>query len=174
MFKLIGTSLSIFSTLALSLPTPGHAQEKRVSLDGYGPARIGMTRKALEKALGTKLSKDDATEDAQSCEIAEPLNGSGGVAYMLIHGKLARVEVFSKGIRTVSGVQVNDSQASVIATYPGRIEVSPHFYTAPEGTYLTMFSKDKRKGIRFETDNGKVSAYYAGNAEVIQYVEGCQ
>ena len=174
MFKLIGVPLSIISTLVISLPTPAQSQEMRVSFEGYGQARIGMSRKALEKALGSKLSKDDATENAQSCEIIAPLNGPAGVDYMLLKGKLARIEISSKNIKTVSGAQVGDSQARVVAIYRGRIEVSPHFYTAPEGTYLTMFSHDKRNGMRFETDNGKVSTYYAGNAEAIQYVEGCQ
>jgi hypothetical protein len=29
-------------------------------------------------------------------------------------------------------------------------------------------------GVRFETDKGKITTYYAGKYDAIQYVEGCE
>jgi hypothetical protein len=38
--------------------------------------------------------------------------------------------------------------------------------------YLTIRSDDRHYGVRFETDQGKITMFYAGTYEAIQYVEG--
>jgi len=38
---------------------------------------------------------------------------------------------------------------------------------------LTLRSADQRYGMRFETEAGKVTTFYAGKYEAEQYVEGC-
>jgi hypothetical protein len=148
--------------------------EPRVGFTSYGPVRIGMSRHALEKALGTELKSDPPDADSESCEYVAPVKGHAGVGFMLLNQRLARIDVRSPNIKTLSGAHVGNSQKTVMAIYPGRVAVSPHFYTAPDGSYLTMLSPNRRNGIRFETDHGKVTAYYAGTAQAIQYVEGCQ
>ena len=35
------------------------------------------------------------------------------------------------------------------------------------------FARDGARGMRFETEDGKVTRFYAGTAEPIEYVEGC-
>ena len=62
---------------------------------------------------------------------------------------------------------------SVIERYGPRLLVKPHAYDGPEEKYLTIYSKDKRYGVRFETDGVKVTRYYVGTAEAVQYIEGC-
>ena len=174
MFKLSPASFSLLSTLAFSLPIVPSGHEIRVSFEGYGLARIGMSRQDLERALGSRLTKDEATEDPASCAVVEPIKDPKGVSYMFIDEKLARINISSEAIRTVSGASVGSSQAEVLALYPGRVVVTPHFYTAPDGSYLTLISSNKQRGIRFETDMGLVTDFYAGTFEAIQYVEGCQ
>jgi hypothetical protein len=53
------------------------------------------------------------------------------------------------------------------------LQVEPHKYV-DNGRYLTAKSADGHYGIRFETENGKVTSYYAGRYSSIQYVEGCE
>jgi hypothetical protein len=36
-----------------------------------------------------------------------------------------------------------------------------------------VYLPDRRSGIRFATDHGKVTNFYAGTAQAIQYIEGC-
>ena len=53
------------------------------------------------------------------------------------------------------------------------MEVEPSKYTGDEGGhYLTIRSPDQRYGIRFETEQGKVTNFYGGKYEAVQYVEG--
>ena len=150
------------------------AQEPRITFSAYGPVRIGMSPQALESALGVKLKRDAPDADSASCEYVAASRGHEGIGFMLLNQRLARIDASSPKVRTRSGAHVGSSQEAVLALYPGRIEVSPHAYTAPDGSYLTMLSPDKRHGMRFETDRGEVTVYYAGTAEAIQYIEGCQ
>ena len=39
--------------------------------------------------------------------------------------------------------------------------------------YLAMFSGDRHYGIRFETDGERVTEYYVGTAEAVQFIEDC-
>ncbi len=164
-----------FAVAALLAPVaPAGAASDRLSFDGLGPARIGMTRQALEAALGSPLSKDDATDDATSCEMVHPLRRDDSVSYMLRDGRLARIDVDTDRVFSVSGIGLDATYASVMSAYPGRITVSPHAYGGPEDKYLTLLSRDGSRGMRFETIGGKVMRFYAGTAEAIQLIEGCQ
>jgi hypothetical protein len=172
MFK-IAAILFLTPALAISVEA-APANGPRVTFTSLGPARIGMSRQNLERALGTRLKSEDPDADSEGCEYVAPERGYEGIGFMLINQRLARIDVSDPNVNTLSGVHVGSTQESVLALYPGRVVVSPHAYTAPDGSYLTMLSPDKRHGLRFETDHGKVTVYYAGTAEAIQYIEGCQ
>lgn len=160
---LIVAGLTSFATLA-SAP--------RISMTGFGQVRVGLSATALGRVLGKKIdpAKD---KDEVACRYASPDNLYDGIAFMLLDGRVARLDVDSPGIPTLSGVSVGDSQASVVKLYGPRLLVEPHAYDGPKGKYLTLYSKDKRYGIRFETDGIKVTRYYVGTAESVQYIEGC-
>jgi hypothetical protein len=144
----------------------------RISMTGFGQVRIGSSIPTLERILGKRINPA-SDEEETNCRFASPDDLVAGVGLMLIDGQLVRLDVSEPGILTVSGVGVGDSQASVMARYGSGLKLTPHVYTGPEGKYLTMFSKDGRYGIRFETDGAKVTEYYVGTAEAIQYIEGC-
>ncbi len=133
-----------------------------------------MDRQALERALGSKLKGGEPDEESEACEYVAPEQGYDGIGFMLVNQHLARIDVSNPNVTTLSGAHIGSTQESVLALYPGRVEISPHAYTAPDGSYLTLFSRDRLHGIRFETDHGKVTRYYTGTAEAIQYIEGCQ
>jgi hypothetical protein len=88
---------------------------------------------------------------------------------MIENGHLVRVDVDKSGIATTEGVQVGDSEEHVKQVYGSRLKIEPHVYT--NGHYLTI--RNGNYGVRFETDLGKVSTFYAGTFEAVRYVEGC-
>jgi hypothetical protein len=53
------------------------------------------------------------------------------------------------------------------------LKVGPHKYI-DNGHYLTAKSNDGHYGIRFETEDGKITAYYVGRFDAIQTVARCQ
>jgi len=56
--------------------------------------------------------------------------------------------------------------------YGAKMKVTGHQYTHA-GHYPTVHSDDRRYGVRFETDKGKIIRLYAGTDEATQFVEGC-
>jgi hypothetical protein len=144
-----------------------HSQREQFA--SYEAVRIGMDRQTLQEVLGGRL-EDDPEQEAECRYVFRP--GHDGVGYMLIDGKVARIDVFEPStVEAFSGGRVGISQAAMLHRYPG-IQVTTHFYDE-SGVYLTLLSKDKQYGIRFEVIDGKVARYYAGRADVIEYVEGC-
>jgi hypothetical protein len=143
-----------------------------VRMDGAGPVRIGMSLAQLNAALGENFSMP-RDPDEQACFYAETAK-QPGIGFMVEHGKVTRVDVTERGFSTAGGIRVGDSEAQVIKVYGSRLKIEPHAYTGPEGHYLTLYSADGRYGIRFETERGRVTGFYSGEAHAIAYIEGCE
>lgn len=135
--------------------------------DGIDAVKIGMNLVQLNTVLHEKftLPKDN---DEQDCYIDGPA-AHPQVSFMILNGRLARIEVDRRVVSTEAGIQVGDSEERVKQVYGSSLKVTPHAYTGPQGHYLTTRSADGRYGIRFETDNGKITARYAGRFDAIQY-----
>jgi hypothetical protein len=138
--------------------------------DGVGPVRIGMSLAQLSAALHQELGPDE--RDEQGCFYIHA-HGYDHVGFMIIDGKVARVDVGAPRAKTSAGIQVGDTEAHARQVYGSRMKVTAHTYI-DGGHYLTVRSTDGRYGIRFETENGKIIGYYAGTYKAIQYVEGCE
>jgi hypothetical protein len=138
--------------------------------DGVGPVKIGMSLAQLSAALHQELGPDE--RDEHSCFYIDA-HGHDHVGFMIIDGKVARVDVGTAGAKTSAGIQVGDTETRARQVYGARMKVTAHTYI-DDGHYLTVRSADGRYGIRFETEKGKIIGYYAGTYEAIQYVEGCE
>jgi hypothetical protein len=141
--------------------------------DGVGPVKIGMTVTQLGATLHRKVEEDDSGSysGSDTCYYVHEV-GRNHVHYMIIDDRVVRIDVEERGIPTVTGIEVGDSEARVRRVYGSKMKVMAHQYI-DTGHYLTVRSPDGRHGIRFETDNGKIIEFYAGTYEAIQYVEGC-
>lgn len=164
---------SMVPLIALLASAMASAGEPRVSLSGVGPVRIGMTERALASAIGRDVAAPVDADEAACRYIAAEMFGAD-VHVMLLDGRVARIDIDGPGLRTLSGASVGDGEADVVARYGKAIVVSNHFYTGPEGKYLTLMSRDGTSGIRFETDGEVIVRYYVGTAEAVALVEGCQ
>lgn len=143
-----------------------------VTTKGFGPVRVGMTAAQASSALGVRLVLDEPNED---CRYATPASGYPGVSFMLIAGRVARVDVSTSDYSTPSGARVGWTEAQIKALYPGRIEVSRNHYD-DKGHYLAYVPKDaadKGHRIIFETDGSRVTGIRAGRIPEVQFVEGC-
>ena len=144
----------------------------RASMGGIGPIRIGMDAWQLEKAIDRRLpDTQDASED--SCRYIEAGAKWPGTAVMLLDGRVARVDVTTRGIPTLSGALVGDLESKVLDIYGNRLRISDSDFGAGDSKYLTMFSSDRSLGIRFETDGERVTEYYVGTGQAVQFIEGC-
>ena len=149
----------------------------RLSLDGLGPVDIGMTLDQASAAAGTpiRIPPDDPHDG--DCRYAYAA-GVPEVAFMVINGRIARVDVGDRSGRrmtTVSGIGVGDAEDAVKRTYPGRIRVEGHPYR-PAGHYLVYAPADPalaHLSMIFETDGQVVTTFRAGMKGAVAQIEGC-
>lgn len=155
-------------------PTPpALSASSTLALHGLGPVRIGMTLDEASAAAGTPIEATGARND--SCFYARPTIGPEGVSFMLVSGRIARVDVTAGQITTLSGAAIGDTEAEVQALYSGQLQVSPHKYLAA-GRYLTLVpssAADSDFRLIFETDGSAVTRFRAGTQPEVSFVEGC-
>ena len=97
-----------------------------------------------------------------------------GVALMIVHDTLVRIDVDSGAIATTWGDRIGDTESQILARHPGQMTVEPHKYTGPEGHYLVLSDSSKpRNRIIFETDGRRVLRYRAGRRPEVDWIEGC-
>ena len=159
--------LALLTTLATA-----QSQEWRVSTSGLGPARIGMTLAEASQALNIELVVDGDI-DSPKCYYVRPEPKIEGLAMMVSRGRVVRFDVSAPGIKTLSGLEVGETEARVIEVLGPSVQITPHKYLAPEGNYLTLWSADRRSAVRFETHLGKVTSFYAGRLPEVRHVEAC-
>jgi hypothetical protein len=156
--------LGVMILIAVCLAADGWV----VRQDGIGPVKIGMSLPQLNIALHGDFAMPESRED-QGCFYVTAIKHPQ-VSFMIENRHLVRVDVDKSGVPTTKGVQVGDSEERVKQVYGFRLKVGPHHYT--DGHYLTLRNGDY--GIRFETNQGRVSTFYAGTIKAVQYIEGCQ
>ncbi len=160
------------STSTTTLPGGGLSTASRVELRGVGPVRIGMTLDEATAAAGKKIVARSGSTD--ECGFADPEGGPEGVSFMVLAGRIARVDVAGGPVRTLSDAGVGDTEADVQARYSNRLEVTPHKYLP--GHFLTLVPSDPADAdfrLIFETDGNKVTRYRSGKQPEASYVEGC-
>jgi hypothetical protein len=159
-------------SIVTSVPTPALAADDwRITTAGYGPAKIGMSVAEASAALGMNLVSDGPVDDPE-CHYLRPEPAVEGLWFMVSNDRVVRIEVNAPGITTRSGLGVGDSEERVKEILPS-VEVTPHKYVAPDGSYLTIWTLDHAAAVRFETLQGKVTSFYAGRVPEVEFVEGC-
>jgi len=162
------------AALLLFASSPVHANKPQpwvLRFDGIGPVRVGMTLPQVNSAMGKRF-QIPSDPDEKDCFYINPTKHPG-LAIMLLHQRVARVDVDGTDTPTSLGIRNGDSEKRTLTVYGSRMRVEPSFYDAPDGHYLTIFSPGKRVGIRFESYDGKIKRFYAGTREAIAFVEGC-
>ena len=138
--------------------------------DGMGRVRIGMTLPQLNRLLHDKMEPPDGA-DVQYCYLTSPAKFPK-VSFMFEEGRLSRIGTRGVGVATAEGIQVGDSETRAKQVYGRRLIVEDAKYD-DDGHFLTIFTPNKKYGIRFTTHKGKIVEIYVGRAESIQYVEDC-
>lgn len=141
---------------------------------GWGPARIGMTRAQVSKALKVELEGDAFDNEGSCVELYSERQPFAGLFFMFEKGKLTRISASEpSAVTTPRGIHAGSTAEDVRKLYDDGLVVEPHKYEDPPAEYLTYWLRPDRSGVRFETDMyGKVETIQAGTAS-IQYVEGC-
>jgi hypothetical protein len=143
-----------------------------LTVDGWGPVRIGMSQAQVARVLKTRLT-GQAIEDEDTC-VEKGSSKYPGVFFMFEGGKVTRVSVSEPSrVRTPSGIGIGATAAEVRRAYPKGLHAETHEYLDRPAEYLTFWTIPNKRGVRFETDlKRRVQVIHAGTGS-IQYIEGC-
>jgi hypothetical protein len=144
----------------------------RLTPDGLGPLRIGMSRAQVQRIAGAPLLGEEYTE---GCIEMQAERGWDGIWFMFEEGRLTRISLGGpeSGIATPRGIAVGATEAEVRRAYGASLESEEHTYQEAPALYLTHWTVPDRRGVRFETNGERrVETIHAGGPS-IRYVEGC-
>jgi hypothetical protein len=138
---------------------------------GVGPVRFGMTlTQARAVASGLVLP---AGSDPKECNFARS-PALPGVRFMVENGIVVRVDVDTTDVATAEGVRVGDTIDRARSVYGSRLSTSPNKYSdEPDLRIRSAIPNDTLHEIIFETLEGSIHRYHAGQRPQVRYVEGC-
>lgn len=142
-----------------------------LSTQGYGPIRPGMTQAEAERLMEAPLHTQDNRPLDVECDYLYPVNGHKGISFMVVNGRISRVNVTTKDVATRSGARVGDPAAKLQSLFGASLEIEPHKYDNT-GKYFYIWETGKKRGVKFEVIGGRVKSIYAGD-DSIDLVEGC-
>jgi hypothetical protein len=146
----------------------------KLTPDGWGPVKIGMTQSQVSNRLKAGL-KGEPIEDEQTCVEKVAANDTyPGLIFMFQDGRLTRISVGEPSkVTTPRGIGVGTGAAAVRRAYGGALKAEPNHYEDLPAEYLTFWTVQKKRGVRFETHaDRRVYVIHAGD-ESIELIEGC-
>jgi hypothetical protein len=173
--------------------------QPRLTFEGLGPVRIGMSETELKK-IGFSdpyRSSDWQTDDEYpACHYLANEEDYPGVGLMINDNRLVRIDVGAKAAsakwQTLSGATIGMTETEIAAIYGSWMKMDYHPYLGDSGSYLTLQSGDGRYRMIFETatpdgsgeafvsspsrgpnSRKRVTNFRAGLAEPVGYIEGC-
>lgn len=169
------------------------APDSALTVDGWGPIRIGMTLEQLNAATGSNmtLADDEGYQDG-ACTYLTPKGVPEGLAIMFADGLVARIDIEKPGVVTYGGLGVGSTAAEVRRVFGADLNAEPQPDNGLPYEYLTIWTvftpewpagaaetpellKDLHtaRGLLFETgEEGKVIGFRAGDHS-IGLIEGC-
>lgn len=164
----------------LRADSPATHDSLRLTAEGWGPLRIGMTRAQVVAAAGPDANPNAVGgPDPQSCEQFRPRSAPQGLLVMIERDTLTRISLSrNPGVASDAGFEVGDSAAAVVRHYGSRAAVTPHKYQSTPAKYITIWTRGRpptssARGIVYEIGgDDRIMHIHAGGPS-IQYVEGC-
>ncbi|BAQ65233.1 hypothetical protein [Geminocystis sp. NIES-3709] len=153
----------------------GLTDRSKLSINGIGKIRVGMTVAEANKTANTKLVQTKSGGEPY-CLYFQPQNAPKNVSFMVIEGRIARIDVNNSQISTISGVRIGDRGSKIKSLYPQQIQVTPHHYVAKGGYYYTFIPKDKADQnyrVVFEVINDRVTTMRSGKLPEVEFIEHC-
>jgi hypothetical protein len=164
--------LALLATLlALALPT--RAADTVLTMDAYGPIKIGMTVDEVHRLLqkmGRRQLPNPKKTPKKGCSRYE---ASAQLKFMALDGKIVRIETREPDVVTPSGLRIGTSIERVRRTLGSRLDDRQQpGADDPKARTLVLESGDRQFAIRVEAHE-TVQQLYAGAQHAIRHVEGC-
>ena len=173
--------------------------QPRLTFEGLGPFRIGMTESELQTRGFTDPNRSsDWQTDAEyvACHFLANEEEYPGVGFMINDSKLVRIDIGPNdaGVewQTHSGAMIGMTETDIAAIYGNGMQIIDHPYLGDAGSYLVLRSDDGQYMMIFETaiedensekfssapsrgpnDQKRVTDFRSGLTGPVGYIEGC-
>jgi len=161
--------VALLAGLALHAQSPSIGQWK-LSLRGFGPILIGMSKAQAEKLAGAKLVQEP--EQNSGCFYASFHGGNWGnhsdvvFTYSEVQDRIERIEINDYGTgnhSTVSGVGVGDPIEKAQKAYGDKLkEIRDPSYTDPHWLFIPVDASDMAYRMLFLVEKGKITNIVIG------------
>jgi hypothetical protein len=144
----------------------------KLSFVGLGPVRIGMTEAQVRGVVAGEM---ESTRDVSEEDCYYLILKGRGLGFMILHSRLARIDVMSGEWRTQSGAHIGSTEDEIRKLYGAAVQEVQHHYD-PQGKYMSVSPQEgayKGFEVLFETDGKVVTNFRAGTVEAVPLVEGC-
>lgn len=141
----------------------------KVTFDGLGPIKIGMTVAQAEQALGARLVRAEGYADA--CYFADP-EGMPGVRLLVTNQTIARIDLSSASYATDKGAKVGDTEVTVLENLYPNARVEPQ-RGEDKTRRIAIYSENEQFMIMFETDGERVTGISVGKLGAVLSPKGC-
>jgi hypothetical protein len=160
-------------TTTSPLGAPTVKETSTISTVGLDKVTFGMTKADAEKAAGSALVP--VGPGTSACQLVSLASGAPGVSFLLVNGRVERVDIAAAPISTRSGARVGSSVAQVRALYPGQIEDAARPDGQPGGAlvFVPKDAADANFRLVFSTDGTTVVSYRAGRVPGVLAPTGC-
>jgi hypothetical protein len=167
------TSAGSAPTTVSALGPPTVKETSTISTVGLDKVTFGMTKADAEKAAGSELVPEGPGTSA--CQLVTLRSGAPGVSFLLVDGRVERVDISAPPISTRSGAKVGSSVAQVQALYPGQIADAARPDGQPGGAlvFVPKDAADANFRLVFSTDGTTVTSYRAGRLPAVIAPTGC-
>jgi len=152
-------------------PIPAEKPVRPFTEVGYGPYVIG---EAVDLTDPDIAASGPINPECHTVRFDHP---AGPLYLMIVDGMAARLDVSSMGPEGVTtgpslpnGVGLGSPVTDIEAAWGDKVATEPNKYGV--GTDYVVTLSDS-KGLIFETDEGKVTAYRVGRTQEVGWVEGC-
>jgi hypothetical protein len=151
---------------------------------------IGMTLEQVGEAARVPILRQEGYEQAvveKNCAFVSPGSipgytpppNSGNkspLAFMMVDGKVARIDVLGGDFATERGVKVGSPEQAVLDSYGGGSPLPPRDFVGPPYRYLTATPRnqaDRDFRIVFESDGARVVKFQVGKLPEVEFKSGC-
>lgn len=146
---------------AEELGPPTLDERSAVTTVGIDTVEFGMTVEEAQEAAGTPLVPLQADHDA-SCYEVRPQEGPPGLTFLVVDGRIERLDVTSGEISTRSGAGIGDPADQIKDLFGDRIDERVTTEGTSELVFVPEDEADAQFRIIFDTEERVVTAFRAG------------
>ena len=147
---------------------------------GLGRLTVGMSLDEVRRTAGIQLEQiGPPPVPGNYCTYYRATLASQEFHIRVMMNQVNRLELWSPGFRTRSGIAVGDSIERVKAVYGKNISVEPHHYLWDQGFVLVVLGPYEIEGLAYgvafvASPVKGVTEIWAGRYDEIRQSEGCQ